>query len=582
MDDVLSIWQNAPKPEELSKAIMQDIKSRQQMDPKSAIIDPVNSAYMGGVRDKPTRIPYSTLRNMAKIPAISAIIKTRLNQVARYSRRPRFDGDLGFRIGLKDKEAKMSDEQKKKAHDMEEFFLKTGWQKNRIRKDNFNQFLRKITKDTLEIDAMAIEKVPTLKNEVAEVWAVDSATIELVINNPTGDIDFDVPVYEPVTKRGAKDRGKVAYVQKVNGVVSAEYTEDELAYAIRNPQTDLNYVDFGRSELEDLIEIVTGILNSIRYNTTYFTQNHLPQGVLEIVGKYDDRVLEGFKRHWQNLTRGAGGKWSVPVMALEEGQGLKFTPFKNSNKDMEFNEFLEFLFNIACAVYQIDPNEVGFKSWTSGSGMTQSDNTEAKMNSSQDKGFIPLMNFLSDTFNSEIVDLIDDEFVFEWVGVDEEDEDKRLERQEKQINMGTKTVAMIWKENDVDIDAIKKDSGGELPSWALAPANAQLIQVFMADKNAEMQQGQQEQEQANGQAQNEQDQATSDDAHKKQLEIMDKQHTQNMEAKQADQQHQTGIEKMKQQNALQIAKAKPQPKPSNLKKSLTDDDFEVVLEWEDY
>lgn len=582
MDDVLSIWQNAPKPEELSKAIMQDIKSRQQMDPKSAIIDPVNSAYMGGVRDKPTRIPYSTLRNMAKIPAISAIIKTRLNQVARYSRRPRFDGDLGFRIGLKDKEAKMSDEQKKKAHDMEEFFLKTGWQKNRIRKDNFNQFLRKITKDTLEIDAMAIEKVPTLKNEVAEVWAVDSATIELVINNPTGDIDFDVPVYEPVTKRGAKDRGKVAYVQKVNGVVSAEYTEDELAYAIRNPQTDLNYVDFGRSELEDLIEIVTGILNSIRYNTTYFTQNHLPQGVLEIVGKYDDRVLEGFKRHWQNLTRGAGGKWSVPVMALEEGQGLKFTPFKNSNKDMEFNEFLEFLFNIACAVYQIDPNEVGFKSWTSGSGMTQSDNTEAKMNSSQDKGFIPLMNFLSDTFNSEIVDLIDDDFVFEWVGVDEEDEDKRLERQEKQINMGTKTVAMVWKENDVDIDAIKKDSGGELPSWALAPANAQLIQVFMADKNAEMQQGQQEQEQANGQAQNEQDQATSDDAHKKQLEIMDKQHTQNMEAKQADQQHQTGIEKMKQQNALQIAKAKPQPKPSNLKKSLIDDDFEVVLEWEDY
>src|SRR5690606_10799348 len=162
------------------------------------------------------------------------------------------------------------------------------------------------------------------------------------------------------------------------------------------------------------------------------------------VGKYKDEHLNAFKRHWKTITDGASGKWSVPVMGLEDGQGFKFTPFKQSNRDMEFNEFLEFLFNMACAVYQIDPNEVGFKSWTSGSGMTPSDNTQAKIDSSQDKGFIPLMDFLANNFNSEIVELLDEDFVFEWVGLSDEDEDKKLERMKQELESGVKTVAMVW------------------------------------------------------------------------------------------------------------------------------------------
>jgi hypothetical protein len=560
MSDVLELWNSAPKPDELTKA-MQDGTHSDVIIPKGAIIDPLNAAYFGGTRGKPTSIPYTTLRRMAQIPAIAAVINTRLNQVANHAKRPKFSGDKGFKIALKDRDAKMDDAKRKRAKEIEDFFLKTGWEKNKVRKDNFNQYLRKLTRDTLTLDVMTFEKVNKVggalkgKMDLAEIWAIDAATIELVLNNPIGEgSDFQIPVYRPETKSGIQNIGEIAYVQKVNGTTVAEYTEDELAFAIRNPRTDLEFTDFGMSELETLIEIVTGIVNGIKYNTSYFSSSSLPQGVLSIVGKYKDEHLKAFQRHWKTLTEGAAGKWAVPVMASEDGTGFNWTPFKNSNRDMEFNQFLEFLFNIACAVYQIDPNEVGFKSWTSNSGgMSQSDNTAEKNDMSKDKGFVPLMTFLSDTFNSEIVDLIDDEFEFQWIGVDEEDEDKKLERIKNEIDSGIKVPAMVWKELDADVEELKAQNGGKLPDWAYAPANAQLIQVYTAGMQAQQQQA------ANGTARRYATTATAGRPtaaslqwqtmqHKKQLEVMDKQHQQGIEQNQLQQKAQQQGELKKQGN----------------------------------
>lgn len=588
MSEVLNIYHSAPNGEDMQKAIMNAREEQTKAIPKSAIIDPINTTMYGGTRTKPTAIPYQTLRRMAQIPAVSAIINTRLNQVARYAKRPRFNGDIGFRIGLKDPEQKMSEEKKKKAKAIEDFFLKTGWERNKVRKDNFNTFLRKITRDSLTMDVMTFEKVGTLKGELAEIWAIDGATIELVINNPIGEgTDYDVPVYKPATRTGIQNIGDLAYVQKINGVVTAEYTEDELAFAIRNPRTDILYTDFGMSELETLIEIVTGIVNGVRYNTSYFSHSNLPQGVLEIVGKYEDKHLESFKRHWKNMTQGAPGKWSVPVMALDDGQGFKFTPFKNSNRDMEFNEFLEFLFNIACAVYQIDPNEVGFKSWTSSNAaMGQSDNTQTKVDESKDKGFIPLMTFLSDTFNSEIVDLIDDELAFEWVGLDEEDEDRKMERIKSRLETGLTTVAEVRAEEDKE-DILGPD--GKPALWTQAPANPQLIQVFMQEMSLNQQEGEGKPGEDDEQALQEQEAQASEEArkqqvedgetaHERQLEIMEKEHEQTLEQKE----HEHKLQ-MQASKASEGKDVKPK-KSDDLKKSLEDvfRSHGVEVDWADY
>jgi hypothetical protein len=582
MSDILDLYAETPSAEEMLKAY--DNGTIQKLNkPKSAIIDPYSTQGIMGVRSKPSSIPYYTLRQMAQVPAISAIINTRLNQVARFARRPRFEGDMGFKLVLKDKEAKMNKAQKEQAFEIEEFFLTTGTVPNRKRKDNFDKFLRKIVRDTLTIDAMTWEHVGNRKGTLAEIWAVDPTTIELVADNPAGDGNT-LPVYQPVTKRGLLDDGDISYVQKVDGQTIAEYTNEELCYAIRNPRTDIYTTDFGLSELETLIEIVTGIMNGVRYNTSYFSESHLPQGVLEIVGKYEDKHLEAFKRHWKTMTNGAGGKWAVPVMALSEGQGFKFTPFKQSNRDMEFNEFLEFLFNIACAVYQIDPNEVGFKSWTSQSGsMGQSDNTSVKIDQSKDKGFVPLMQFLANTFNTEIVDRIDDQYALMWIGVDDEDEKSKQERDKLNVDMGKITIAELRKRDD--LEEILGDDGKPAP-WTQAPANATLIQVYMAGMQAQQAEAQGDQAQAQTDQATMQGKLTADDAHNKQLEIMDKQHKQGLESK--DMEHKQGLEKQandhKHQQGLETMKQKSAKQSKPLKKSFDneEDDIEVVIEWDAY
>lgn len=510
--DALTIMNNAPSGSQLLKALKDgDSDKVKLLEPKSAIIDPTNVLNYGGTRPKPNALPMHSLRNIAKTPAIAAIIKTRLNQVARFAKQPRFEGDIGFRIVTKDIEQKMSPADKKEARKLQNLLLTTGAVPNRIRKDNFDRFMRKITQDTLTLDQMCWENVPNIQGQLSEMWALDAATIELVVQEPTSEM-FTLPVYRPVTKKGMTIEGEIAYVQRVNGQVIAEYTEDEMCFAVRNPSTDILVAPFGRSELEDLIEIITGILNGIRYNTSYFNHSSLPQGVLEIVGNYKDEHLESFKRMWKTMTSGAAGKWAVPVMALQEGSGFKWTPFKTSNRDMEFNQFLEFMFNIACAVYQIDPNEVGFKSWSSKSsgGLSQSDNTEVKIEQSQDKGFVPLMTFLGQTISSEVIDRYNDEFCLAWVGLDTDLEKLQWNRAKEELEAGTLLVNEYRASRDRE--SIKQDWAEE------APANATLIQVYTADKQAKAQADLQQQQ---GQMQGDQTKAQGD----QQLQQLQAQHS---------------------------------------------------------
>lgn len=460
--------------------------------PNSSFIDPGNILDYVGTRAKPSIASYSLLRNMAiRAKPISAIILTRQNQMARFTRRPSYDGDVGFKIRLKEGKKQPTDKEMAKCFDVEEALLRTGFVENPKRKDNFNTFMRKLVRDSLILDAMAFEPVFNRKGEMVEWWAVDGATVEIVTEMATHT--ENAIVYQPVTKHGLEHKNEIAYVQRINGEVMAEYTEDELAYSFRNPRTDIDYALFGMSELEMLVETITNMLNAETYNSAYFSHSHLPQGILEIVGKYKQEHLESFRRAWKTLTSGAIGKWRVPIMALEEGQGLKFTPFKQSSKDMEYHQWLEFLNTIACAVYQIDPSEIGLKSWSGGtsSGM-RSDAEASRMDHSTSKGFLPLMYFLSDTINSELINKIDPSLEFVWVGLNEDDEEKRTKERYDRLSSGYSVINeerikedLPTIENMLLEAGFDKEQAKKLGIWGYAPANQSLLQVFNAANQPE-------------------------------------------------------------------------------------------------
>ena len=557
----------------LEEQEIQEKQAQAARDPESVFIDPFNILNFTGPKSKPGPISYSILRYMASVPAIAAVINTRQNQMANFTRRPKNDKDTGFRVTTADPEAEMTPELKALARKYEDFFLTTGWVPNKKRKDNLNKLMRKLTRDTLSLDEIAIEIVPgrnVMRYPVSEVYAIDPATIEIVL---PAEEELAV-VYEPVTPHGMKQGGKnIAYVQRVAGQVKTEYTEDELIRAHRNPRTDLDYSFFGYSELEQLITIVTAIVNALHYNTSYFSQSNLPQGVLEIVGKYKPEHLEGFKRAWTTLVSGSVGRqWKVPVMALEEGQGFKFTPFKQGNREMEYSQFMEFLFNLACAVYQIDPREVGFKSWdSSGSKTMDNDAPASQIENSKDKGFYPLMQFFADTFNSEIMARIDPRFRFEWVGLDEDRAKEEWAMEKEQLEAGVMTLRMYWEKHDVDYSRYKNEP------WIDAPANQVLVGLVQQAQQAQQQMDMQDQQHQstmeqkfvdgvqqgalqNAQAKNQQQ--MQDQQHQNQMEQQFHQGVQQsalqsannqaqMQMKQGDQQHQMAMQDAAHQNTLE-------------------------------
>ncbi len=149
-------------------------------DPKSMFWDPFAIIEQLGYKERPTQITYGTLRAMVyKMPILNAIIQTRVNQVAAFAQ-PQVDRyQLGYQIQLRDLDAKPKAADKKWIKDAQGVLLHTGVWSDPRKRDNFEQFLRKITWDSLVYDQACFEVVPNRVGTPSQWYAVDASTLRL-------------------------------------------------------------------------------------------------------------------------------------------------------------------------------------------------------------------------------------------------------------------------------------------------------------------------------------------------------------------------------------------------------------------
>jgi hypothetical protein len=332
-------------------------------------------------------------------------------------------------------------------------------------------FVDKIVEDSLILDAASFERVFDYAGNLAEVYAVDGGTIRYIHREIEGTADA------------------IRFAQEWQGQILAYFTDDELAYCIRNPRSDIRTMGYGFSEVEKLIESITQHLFSEQWNARFFNQGAIPQGVMSISGNMSQETLEAFKRNWLVQVSGVQNAWRVPVIGVPEGRGVQWIPFHQAQRDMEFHEWMRYLIAIIAAVFQCDPSEIGFETYRGG----QADSAlfeargEYKLSASQDKGLFPLMQWLADVINQEIISYIYPDLLFQWVGLRDKSEREALEFQQMELNMGKRTVNEIRAMED--LAPIDED-------WANAPANPTLAQVFMAKYNMDMQEKMMQEQQA--------------------------------------------------------------------------------------
>lgn len=428
--------------------------------PKSVLLDEFGAQVSGEFYEKPGTLGFDSLRRMVGgMPILASIVLLRSRQVQRFCA-PSEDGGIGFEIRHRDKDHRPDPSEKQRMNDLGRFFTNCGWEFNprkrkMMRRENFSSFIGKMVRDTLTLDAAPIElELKRDRNRgIDGFYSIDGSTIRLCTDDGW---DGDPDIYA---------------IQLVQGRVCAAYTREELIYEVRNESTSVTSYGYGMAEPELLVKVVTAFLNGMAYNADLFDKNSIPKGLLQITGEYSNEDLESFRRHWNAQVRGIENRHSLPVMVSRDSEGkATYTPFQTEQDEMAYAKWMVFLTSIACAIYGCDPVEISFESFSATRSTLSGSDTGHKMNSSRDKGLRPLMSWIEGTLSDFIVTSEDEDLVFRWNGMDEEDADKAWEA----------------KKLILTVDELRAEQGYEphiIPELGEAPLNPALIEPWLQVKH---------------------------------------------------------------------------------------------------
>lgn len=412
-------------PDDMVKAsqVFNSIQNKVEQNSKAFFIDPLEFNANLGYKDKAYSLSYMTLKRMSKTPIINSIIKTRKNQIADFAEPQDNKYSTGFVIRKKSKggiEQKMDNKDKKIAVAITDFILKCG-NVSQWEHDDFDTFIRKIVDDSLIYDQMTFECVRNRRGQLESFQATDASTFR--ISDSFFDKDYDnvffkkqgASVWQERNDFGPKIHGYYpSYVQVYQNTKINEFYPWELCFGIRNPSTSIFSNGYGCSELEELINVVTSMLWGDEYNRRFFSQGSAPKGLLRIKGSNNEAALQQFKQQWQSMISGVMQSWKTPVVEAD----VDWIDLQKNNRDMEYNSWMEYLIKLSCAIYSIDPTEIGWDiSRGSSSGGLFEGSQEKKLQHSKDKGLYPMLKFIQRKINKYIIEQINPDFEFAFVGL---------------------------------------------------------------------------------------------------------------------------------------------------------------------
>lgn len=348
-----------------------------------------------------------SLKNLARHHIVASIIGARVNQVAEFAQFSP-DDDLGYRIVKKDLFEETTEDDKKNIKALNDFLQNCGTSVTDYEL-TFEHFLRQIVRDSLVYDSCCFEIIKNRKGQVTGFIPVDASTIR------------KAKLTEEEVNNGRKNPDYVRYVQVINNKVVAEYKQDELCYGIRRPRTDISARGYGHSELHELYGTLNSLFNAETYNSAHFTNGINANGIIAVKSKMDPKLFRSFRREFYQMLNGTANAKRTPLIQLdpEENEAIQSISLGSSNREMEYQNWVNYLIKITCAVYQIDPAEIGFVfgNEQQSSAVFGADPSHRVL-MGKEKGLRPLVRSLQTWVNRYIIDQIDDRYKLVFVGFD--------------------------------------------------------------------------------------------------------------------------------------------------------------------
>lgn len=429
---------------------------------QSVFFDPNDLSGNGkGFKDSKGILSFEVLRRMGNIHIIRSIVNTRIEQIQNFLHFSEDDQKEGFTIRKKTslfkKESKeISSTEKKKIEEIVEFLMNSGFNEKWDNIDDFQTFVRKIAFDSLTLDQLAFEVVRDKGWNIKKYRAVDASLIRFLDS------------VDPKQRERLEDYRFKGYLPRfcmtwdeqilINPTTKEPilYYPWELGFGIRNKSSDIRKNGYGTSELEILVELITGVLWSIQYNMNNFSIGSTPKGFINVKNaNISDSNLNEFRQAWSQMMTGVRNAKRTPVI---NGIDLEWIDLDKSNREMEYQEWAQFLVIMVCSVYRIDPSELGF-SFKNQAQLFGQDGQKARLQHSREKGLKPILIFLENIITKYIVSEIDEDYEFVFTGIEVEDEETQVNLDKTKLESGMVAMQDIFKkysgrEFDPDKDII--------------------------------------------------------------------------------------------------------------------------------
>ena len=482
-----------------------------QIGRKAIIDDPYfeNLSAQLNYKTKMSRLSNRSLKEVSvRDWLVSAIIQTRVDTLLRFSRPEHRRFEMGYRFVKKDHNAEYSKTELEEIASLEDFIYHCGRKEGTPAEDKmlFGEFLKLVTRDAVTFGHVAIEKVKTRAGGMHRFRPLPSENMYLVnkrmsrkqidqqsaaVKQTYGQLlsDNDPKVDQVVTE---VENDFVKYVQMSYNMQPMGYFGDEdLIFKNFNPQNFADSNGYCYSPLELAIINITNHLNVENYNSNFFTHGYAARGVLHLKGTVTQSQLMNFRRQFYNTISGQQHAWRTPIVAgLDE---VQWVPMSGSAKEMEYINFNNHLMRIVCAQFQIDPVELGLDYLVSANGKSpaQQSNNEYKIAYSRERGLYPILMFIEDMVNSEILPAVDkslsDKYKFVFTGYTDETPQTEIAQMQAEMT--------VWKSmNDLLIQSQKEKLNTEAANlplnqafWALVEKNytrGEIREIFFKDKDA--------------------------------------------------------------------------------------------------
>ena len=237
-------------------------------------------------------------------------------------------------------------------------------------------------------------------------------------------------------KQGRRDPESVAYLQVIENKIVANFEAREMSFGVRRPRTDLNANGYGYPELEEIAPTVVDMMRAKAYNSANFTHGLHLSGILAVKSKMSPALFRAFRREFYAMLQGPSGAKKTPIIQLdpESKEEVSNVNLSNSNSEMEYSQWMNFLIKEICSLYQMDPSELGYLFGAEGqsSALTQKGPSE-RIQFSKEKGLRPLLRALESWINRWIITPIAPHLELAFVGLDVESEQSRIDSVSKRV-----------------------------------------------------------------------------------------------------------------------------------------------------